>query len=125
MSEDEVKKSTFNLEDYRIKRAPEKKTILIEETGVSFEISINELSWSKRNQLMAKCMKFDSKGNTNFEADAYVRAYLKELIVDAPWGATTESFLLSIDTRLGGAIEKLVPSAFAEDDSVNIAKKEL
>ena len=63
MSEDEVKKSTFNLEDYKINRAPEKTTITIEETGVSFDITTKELSWSKRNQLMAKCMKFDSKGN--------------------------------------------------------------
>ena len=125
MSESEVKKSDFNLADYQIKRAPEKTTITIEETGVSFDITTKQLSWSKRNQLMAKCMKFDSKGNTNFEADAYVRAYLKELIVDAPWGATTESFLLSIDSRLGGAIEKLVPSAFAEDESVEKVKKEL
>ncbi len=125
MSEDEVKKSTFNLEDYKINRAPEKTTITIEETGVSFDITTKELSWSKRNQLMAKCMKFDSKGNTNFEADTYVRAYLRELIVEAPWGATTESFLLSIDTRLGGALEKLVPSAFAEDNKVDEAKKEL
>ena len=74
---------------------------------------------------MANCMKFDTKGNTNFEADTYVRAYLRELIVEAPWGVTTESFLLSIDTRLGGALEKLVPSAFAEDNKVDEAKKEL
>jgi len=123
MSE-EVKSENFNLEDYQIKRAPEKKAIVIEETGASFEITVKEMSWSKRNQLISKCMKFDSKGNTNFEADTYVRNCLREMIVDAPWGATTESFLISIDTRLGGALEKLVPSAFGEDDKVDKVKKE-
>ena len=39
------------------------------------------------------------------------------MILEAPWGRTTEAFLLSIDERLGSALEKLVPAAFsgAED----------
>jgi len=125
MSE-EAKQSNFNLEDYQIKRAPEKKTVTIEETGVSFDVTVKSLSWSKRNQFISKCMKFDSKGNTSFEADAYVRQCLREMLVKAPWGATSESFLLSIDTRLGGALEKLVPSAFGDDGvKADQVKKEL
>ena len=121
---DELKTDGFNLEDYQIKRGPEKKTITIEDTGASFEVTVKDMSWSKRNQLISKCMKFDSKGNTSFQADEYVRSCLREMIVNAPWGATTETFLLSIDTRLGGALEKLVPSAFGEDDKVAQVKKE-
>ena len=34
------------------------------------------------------------------------------MIVDAPWGNTTESFLMQIDSRLGSALETLVPQAF-------------
>ena len=36
------------------------------------------------------------------------------MIVDAPWGRTTETFLLSIDERLGQALEAIVPKAFGE-----------
>ena len=51
-----------------------------------------------------------------FGGDTYVRECLKEMIVEAPWGRTTEAFLLSIDERLGGALERLVPVAFAGDE---------
>ena len=34
------------------------------------------------------------------------------MIIDAPWGKTSEVFLISIDERLGGVLETLVPSAF-------------
>ena len=39
------------------------------------------------------------------------------MIVVAPWGRTTETFLISIDHRLGTVLEELVPKAFdaAED----------
>ena len=37
------------------------------------------------------------------------------MIVDAPWGKTTESFLITIDERLGAGLESLVPQAFAGD----------
>ena len=123
MSEQE-KQSSFNVDDYIIGKAPEKKTVTIEETGASFEVTVKDLSWSKRNQLVSKAMKFDSKGNTSFEGDEYVRGCLREMLVNAPWGATTESFLLSIDTRLGLALEKLVPSAFGDDLAVDKVKKE-
>ena len=42
----------------------------------------------------------------------YVRECLKEMIVEASCGNTTESFLLQIDNRLGAALESLVPQAF-------------
>ena len=57
-----------------------------------------------------------------------MRSCLKEIIVNAPWGRTTESFLISIDARLGAALEAIVPKAFSEDnassDSVDAVKKE-
>ena len=47
------------------------------------------------------------------------------MIVDAPWGRTTEAFLVSIDERLGGALEKLVPNAFSDTEvDPNTIKKE-
>ena len=73
------------------------------------------MSWSKRNQLISKCLNWSNDGNTSFNGDVYVRECLKEMIVDAPWGRTTEAFLTTIDGRLGAALEALVPEAFGQD----------
>ena len=64
-------------------------------------------------------MKWQDNGQTAFDGDLYVRECLKEMIVEAPWGRTSESFLISIDERLGTALESLVPKAFGGDDSIN------
>ena len=37
------------------------------------------------------------------------------MIIDAPWGKTSELFLISIDERLGSVLEQLVPQAFGTD----------
>ena len=42
------------------------------------------------------------------------------MLIDAPWGRTTETFLVSIDSRLGGLLETLVPKAFDEDDALDV-----
>ena len=47
------------------------------------------------------------------------------MIVEAPWGKTTEAFLVSIDQRLGDALESLVPSAFdSQFQNVDTLKNE-
>ena len=91
--------------------------MVIEGTDDSFEVTVKQLSWSKRNQLISKCLNWSQTGTTNFDGDLYVRECLKEMIVDAPWGRTTEAFLVSIDERLGGALESLVPKAFGEEEA--------
>ncbi len=108
-SESEAK---FDFKNYIIDKAPEKRTVKIPETGEEFDVTVKDLSWSKRNQLLSKALQFNQSGETKFSADMYVRECLKEMIVDAPWGNTTESFLLQIDNRLGAALEQLVPQAF-------------
>ena len=76
---------------------------------------------------MSKCLSWDNSGNTGFDGDAYVRLCLKEIIQEAPWGNTTEAFLIRINDDLGQALETLVPRAFAgeEDlsDEINSVKK--
>ena len=106
--------TSFDVSKYTINRDPEVQTIVIEETGDSFEVTIASLSWAKRNQLISQFLSWDSDGNTAFKADGYVRACLTEMIIDAPWGKTTESFLISIDHRLGRELEQLVPEAFEQ-----------
>ena len=114
------KKQEFDFKAYLVSHEPETKMIKIGGTEDSFEISIKNLSWSKRNQLISKNLNWDNTGNTSFSADGYVRDCLKEMIIDAPWGRTTESLLLSFDERLGAALETLVPKAFGEgaDDTI-------
>ena len=104
--------SQFDFKKYIIEKQPESKTLTIEGTGETFEVTVKDLPWSRRNQLISKSLEFNAGGETKFAADVYVRECLKEMIVDAPWGNTTESFLMQIDSRLGSALETLVPQAF-------------
>ena len=108
----------FNVDKYRISSSPEKRTLTID--GTSFDVTIKPLSWSMRNQILSRSLKWDNSGNTNFDGDAYVRQCLKEMLIDAPWGRTTETFLVSIDSRLGGLLETLVPKSFDEDDALDV-----
>ena len=112
-------KSAFDLQKYTISTGPKQITITIEGTGDEFELTVKQLPWARRNQLISKCVTWDSNGGTQFCGDAYVRDCLKEMIVEAPWGRTTDAFLLSIDERLGSALEKLVPTAFSSEEGVS------
>ena len=107
-------KKTFDYNKYLVSHDPETRTLEIPETGDTFEISVKPLPWSKRNQIISKNLHWDSTGNTSFSADGYVRDCLKEMVVEAPWGRTTETLLLSFDDQLGAALETLVPKAFGE-----------
>lgn len=112
-------KGGFDLQRYTIATGPKQITVTIEETGDEFEVTVKQLPWARRNQLISKCVSWGTNGETQFSGDAYVRDCLKEMIVEAPWGRTTEAFLLSIDERLGSALEKLVPTAFSSDEEMN------
>ena len=107
----------FNFADYQIDASPHPITVTIADTGDEFEIRVRDLSWSRRNQILSKSLKWGDGGTTSFDGDGYVRGCLKEMVKEAPWGATTEAFLLSIDERLGNALEGIVPSAFGEGDT--------
>lgn len=106
----------FNFEKYQVKTGTKKQTLIIEETGDEFEVTVKQLSWVKRNQLVSKCLRVGSQGEQSFDGDLYIKECLKEMIVEAPWGPTSESFLISIDERLGKALESLVPSAFGGNE---------
>ena len=112
-----VKKSSgFDASRYQLQGQNRTMTAKIEDTGEEFDVTVKQLSWSKRNQLISKCLEWGQGGTTSFNGDMYVRECLKEMIVEAPWGRTTEAFLVSIDERLGGALEALVPKAFGTED---------
>jgi len=106
-------KPTFDFNKYKIANRTHQQTLEVE--GSEFVVTIKPLSWSRRNQILSKAMTWDAEGGTHFNGDVYVRESLKEMIVDAPWGKTSELFLISIDERLGNVLESLVPSAFGTD----------
>ena len=117
VSEDKEQTVSFDLNKYTVGQTLKKETVTIEETGEKFEVSIKPLTWAKRNQLISRHLAWKDDGNTAFNGDAYVKDCLKEMVADAPWGKTTESFLISIDARLGGALEALVPKAFGDGEN--------
>ena len=106
----------FNLDKYQLQGINKTVPVVIPETGDEFEVTIKQLSWSKRNQLISKCLAWAANGTPSFDGDLYVRECLKEMIVEAPWGRTSEAFLLTIDERLGSALENIVPKAFGQDE---------
>jgi len=108
----------FDISKYRIATGVDRRKLVIEETGDKFEVTVKQLSWAKRNQLVSKCLSLGTNGQNNFDGDLYIRECLKQMIVEAPWGVTNETFLASIDSRLGSALETLVPSAFGEESPV-------
>ena len=119
MAQQSKGKQGFDISKYQIHAATKEVTVTVPDTGDEFDVVVKQLSWSERNQLISKCMKWQDNGQTAFDGDLYVRECLKEMIVEAPWGRTSESFLISIDERLGTALESLVPKAFGGDDSIN------
>jgi len=103
----------FDFTKYRVANKTETKTLELD--GAYFNVTVKPLSWSRRNQILSKAMAWDADGGTKFNGDVYVRECLKEMVIDAPWGKTSELFLISIDERLGGVLETLVPQAFGSD----------
>ena len=112
----EKKTTSFDVSKYTVNSQPTTEKVKIKGTGDSFDVTVKPLTWAKRNQLISKHLNWDSTGSTSFDGDSYVRDCLKEMIIDAPWGKTTESFLITIDDRLGTALESLVPKAFGVDE---------
>ena len=112
-------KGAYELSKYQVQTGPKVVKLEIEETGDEFEVTVKQLPWARRNQLISQCVSWDGGGSTSFGGDTYVRECLKEMIIEAPWGKTTEAFLLSIDERLGGALEKLVPQAFSAEGDIS------
>ena len=121
-SKDQVQ--AFDITKYQITPEVTAHTVVIPETGDEFEVKVKQLAWTRRNQLVSKCLEWGKNGDSTFNGDLYIRECLKEMIVEAPWGRTTEAFLISIDERLGTALENLVPTAFAGDGTAanNIKK---
>ena len=51
-------KGGFDLQKYTIQTGPKQVKIVIEETGDEFEITVKQLPWARRNQLISKCVRW-------------------------------------------------------------------
>ena len=107
-------KLEFDFNKYRIANKTEIRKLELD--GAEFTVTLKPLSWSKRNQILSKAMTWTTDGGSRFDGDTYVRECLKEMVIDAPWGKTTELFLMSIDDRLGSVLEQIVPQAFGTEE---------
>ena len=116
--------SAFDYNKYIVGTNVRTETVKIEGTDEEFTVKVKPLSWSKKNQLVSRYVKWSEEGVSSFNGDGYVRECLKEMLVEAPWGKTSETFLISIDNRLGSALEQLVPSAFDNESIPEDKKKE-
>ena len=85
-----------------------------ETSGDFIELTIKDLSWNRRNQIMSNALNWDTDGNTGFQANIYTQECLKEVIVEAPWGKTTDLFLIQVGDQLGLALDSLVPKPFTQ-----------
>lgn len=79
-------------------------------------VKVRPFTWSKRNQIIGKCLQYSKDGIAMFDTDEYYKQALEYVIVEAPWGATNRTFLNKITPTLGAALEKLIPRPFEEPD---------
>ena len=121
-TEPSPEKKQFDIGKYKIKEANQAYTVKVNDD--EFDVVVKPMSWQLKNELIANCMKFDTDGNSSFDSGNYIKEVLKAIIVEAPWGQTNDEFLDSINSDLGSALEKLVPSAFdASLNEIDIIKK--
>jgi acetamidase/formamidase len=122
MAESKVKsKAGFDWTKYQIKSETRPVTIQVGEDGDELTLGIRDLGYVQKNKLVSSCYTY-AGGTVGFDMDTYMRETLKTMIVDAPWGATNDVFLMSINQDLGKALEELIPSAF-DSDGVNATLK--
>ena len=107
----------MSYEKYMLSREVEKVFLDLpyEEEEEKIEVSIRPLSWSKKNSLVSQCTNYGSDGKVAFDGQTYSNEVHKYIITEAPWGATSDMFLAKVNLKLGGALEKLVPSATDSD----------
>ncbi len=103
-----------------IKKSDETEKMVIKIDEDEIPITVRKIPWVKRMEIRDNCLSWDANGSGKLHMSLYVRECLKYLLVDAPWGKTTEMFLLTVDDKLGMALEKLVPSPYSDTENLNI-----
>ena len=109
------KKKVFDVANYQMDLASE-EIILKLRDGTEIPLSIKPISWKRRNGILASSTI--TRGDAVvIDIDAYISSCLKEMIVTAPWGTTTDTFLATINDELGDALATIVPKPNEEDNA--------
>jgi hypothetical protein len=117
------KKKVFDVANYQI--VPTAEDIILKLVdGTEIPLSIKPISWKRRNGILASSTI--TRGDAVvIDIDSYISSCLKEMIVTAPWGTTTDTFLSTINDELGDALATIVPKPNEEDagGSIEVIKK--
>lgn len=92
----------------------EQKEVELRFQDQDFKIKIKSVSWSKKNQILSRCLSYSAAGDVQFNIDRYMKDMICEIIVSAPWGETNHIFLTRLKPEFGAILEKLVPRPFDE-----------
>ncbi len=85
---------------------------------IELPLKLRGLPWSLKNQKVSLSVTWSEGGATSFDGDFYMRECLKWMIIEAPWGETTDTFLAQCGPELGTALESLVPKAFVDTSTI-------
>ena len=107
----------MSYEKYLLTRESESVTLDLPyaEGEEEIKVVLRPLSWAKKNSLVSQCTQYTSDGNVAFNGQKYINEVLMYIVTEAPWGKTDDMFLAKVNLTLGGALEKLVPSAIDEN----------
>lgn len=115
-------KKKFDIANYQVATATEEKILRLSD-GTEIPLTIKPISWKRRNAILADSTVAMGDGAA-INLDTFITSCLKEMIVDAPWGKTTDTFLTSINDELGDALATIVPKPLEDgSDGVELVKK--
>jgi len=117
----EKSKAAFDWTKYQIKSDVREVSVKVGDDEDELTLGIKELGYVQKNKLVSSCYTYNG-GTVGFDMDTYMRETLKAMIVEAPWGATNDMFLMSIDQHLGKALEEIIPAAFEAGTAVPLKK---
>lgn len=93
---------------YLLSREPKEIELTVD--NEILKLKLRQIPWSLKNQLVSLHSYRDDEGKLRFDSDGYIRGCLKYMIVEAPWGDTTDIFLTQLgDNDLSSALESIVP----------------
>ena len=115
----------FDISNYQVELAPKPVTLTMPD-GAKLELKVQELTWKQRNKHLISSTTINSAGAGMFDGPEFAVRCIMDMVVEAPWGATNESFMTRINSELGDVLATIVPMPQQEDDEfseVTQAKK--
>ena len=110
----------FDIKDYQVTGA-EEKTLTVD--GKELKLTIRTVPWPLMNDFVADAFRVTVEDQAgHFDNGLYQRECLKYMLVEAPWGRTTDTFLLSLKggTDLVLQLAAMCPDPFAVASNSNL-----